>query len=312
MPLSNRTAFTEMDSRDVRNEVEQFIRLHRYQQALALIEKTLATPESADTPWLQLQQGSLLMAVGRKREALAAFLAMSRSCERREILRAVGPKLYGLARELELLDSTLQQIQDHYEADRTNLNAALLLADFYAYAQMKAEERDLRQAIAQSHHDTENMEKLIACLCSMQDFESAASQTQALAEMDAANRTRHLVEAASLYAKAKDRSNAIHCCDAILALQETDAQVLLRLGKLFDEMGLTERALAAFQAGSQSSEQRFRAERCALEACRMKIKIGQFDQECRLFIEKLSNSAEAASVRKDALHLLTTLNQRGQ
>ena len=306
-----KTSQTSLTSMNMENEINALINRREYEQALRTVEEALAMDLKQDIRERMLvQQGNLLMAMGNKSEAFDIFSFLLSSAYEQEVIQAALPKFYVLATDLGQFSAELKELESYHAAYPDDPRTMMILADLYGYADEHEKESVMRELIAGRNDDVENLRRLISVYMTQKDYPAAANTAGRLAEVDSDHAAQYLVKKAYLELKGGEVSAAEKTWYQASINPSADAQVLLRIGKLYDEMGDYERSLDMFESAAVKAVHLFRQQRCKLEAARMRIKLGLEDEETHRFLEDMSREAAALGVRKDAKDLLKQLNRK--
>jgi tetratricopeptide (TPR) repeat protein len=265
-----------------RAEFDRLIRGRRFEDALRLVEKDLEKESHGSArEFLLLKKAGVLMAMGRYQEAWAALEELVHNGKDWRTIRLALPKLYVVGKSLGSLDAELEALEN--EKDKASNQAHLLriLATLYALDHQAEKEVSVREALAQQHPDAENLMELSRAYRRQTNFVMAAKAAARLAVVDPERAAEHLLRKATLEAEGNAAEAAKLTCGQVLEVGGAATPVLIQVGHLYAELNDAEKALAAYELAGATAREEFRRERCRLEACRMKIRLGRVDQQVR-------------------------------
>lgn len=307
---SQTSSLNETELHRLQTRIETLNNGGNYAESLVAVDTLLSNslpPRIRDEALLK--RGGLLAALGRKDEAWSTLLSLLKSGPDPDIIEMTIPKMFVLGKELGLIETELQRFEQQYRANPADLRLSRILAGIYACSGMPAEEIAVREKLAPKEKDPVNLARLATLYSQQGNFNSAANTAQRMAELDTATSQESLVRKAAFQIKGNDIIAAEETCKQVMQSPIPNAQALLRVGYMYEQMNHFSEAAEAFQRAANSATEAFRQERSMLEACRMNLKLGRSTQNAEQTINKLASDAVADGVRHDARQLLAKIKK---
>lgn len=307
---SQTSSLTETELHRLQTRIETLNNGGNYADALVALDTLLS---NSLLPRIRhealLKRGGLLAVLGRKDEAWSTLLSLLNSGRDPDIIEMTIPKMFVLGKELGLIETELQRFEQEYRTNPEDLRLSRILAGIYACSGIPAEEIAVREKLASEEKDPVNLARLATLYSQQGDYNSAANTAQRMAELDTATSQESLVRKAAFQIKGNDIIAAEETCKQVVQSAIPNAQALLRVGYMYEQMNHFSEAADAFQRAANSATEAFRQERSMLEACRMNLKLGRSTQDAEQAIVKLASDAVADGVRNDARKLLATIKK---
>lgn len=295
-----------VNEQEMCSQIDELISSQDFEAALSAVEQWL----SRDIPpylreRLFLYKGNLLYATNDLQRAYEVYRKALIEGKRDDVREWVTVKLYAVAGKLNLIDVMFQEFETVYTLQPDNIRFGYILADLYAYQQDTASETAIRATLLiNDPGNLENGMKLIAAYEREKNPAAAAEVAGNLAVSDPDNSAAHLLRQATLLVQANDNDTALAVCDAVFTSEVANAQVLLRCGYLYEQLGSNKRAMATFTRASEIATQQYRKERCIAESLRLKQVEYELLHEDVEILETLVERAQAAAVRELAKEIL--------
>lgn len=306
-PVDNdRTISSALSEKEICAEVDKLISGRKFTEALQLVTGYLEKDLPATVrERVLLYKGNLLFAMGERDIAYKVYDQLLLEGKREDVRGWSVVKLYALARLLDRIDETLTAYQNRHEMQPYDTRLTATLADFYAYHRQPDKEIEFRTRLLNDDSaNIENAMKLIAAYQQLKKPTEAAEVCSRLAKTDTNNEAAYLLRQARFLYEAQDKDNAIRVCDAVFQSTSANDRNLLHCGYLYEQLGLNQQAINAFDKGAKIAAEQYRQERCLVESLRVKqLQEKLSSSECSA-LEQLAQNARAPGVRNLAKTIL--------
>jgi len=308
MPASQPLEINHNPEKEIQEEIDLLIAQRNYTSALQRVDELLssvADPHIVER--LNLYKGNLLFASGDLQQAYDVYRQLLLNGKRDDIRDWTTVKLYVVADKLGTADEVIGEFLNIYEQQPHNPRLGYILADLYAYNGKPDKESEIRNVLLTDEPgNLDNGMKLMAAYGKMKNPSAAAEVSGRMAEADPKNEAAHLFRQATLLLQANDNEKASSVCDAVLSSKIANAQVLLRCGYLYEQLGNYDQAIAAFAKASEIATEQYREERCVAESLRLKQREEALSSDEVRILEDLAQGAQAQAVRALAKDILGT------
>lgn len=275
-------------------------------QALAAVDDMLSmNPPTFGREKALLERARLLAVLDRKADAINVLSSLIESTNDDMIFHEALARYFILNRDLDMLDREISNREAELKDDPGNTRLMEIIAGLAQHAQRTNEERLIRQSLAEKVQNIENLKRLLALSANTTDIPYLTNLVGQLVVVDPVNASVYLLKQAKAERDTQEPISARSTCDRILSIQSVDTETLFQVGLILEEIGNLQRALEVFTLCRTNLSVTADQQRCELEVCRVRVKMGQTDV-VRGTLEQLATNGLSTGIRNIAIQLLNT------